>query len=113
MRLVERPAFKPGICAATLKGPAGSPAERWIDTGLEMPGYDNHVYLCETAVREAARLLGFPTLEAHQSLLEAHETASKALGHLQDRVKALEYLEAAIAAVRPAKARRAPVAAAA
>lgn len=33
---------------------------RWVDTGSELPGYDNHVYLHEQSVYEMARLLGFP-----------------------------------------------------
>jgi hypothetical protein len=33
---------------------------RWIDTGSEMPGFDNHVYVCDVAVLEMARLLGLP-----------------------------------------------------
>jgi hypothetical protein len=31
---------------------------RWIDTGSEMNGFDNHVYLSEIAIREAAAMFG-------------------------------------------------------
>lgn len=60
MRIVDRPAFKPARCAAIpFLGPASHPDERWIDTGSEMEGFDNHVYLSETAVRQCMSLLGY------------------------------------------------------
>lgn len=94
MRLVARPTFRPQLCAATLKGPAGSPAERWVDTGLEMPGFDNHVYLCETAVVEAARLLGFPTQKA---LADLQRQLGEALVAKTDTERQLAEVRAALA----------------
>lgn len=61
MRLVDRPVKRPMHCAALPNRGQTAEGERWVDTGAEMPGFDNHVYLSETAVREAGRLLGFPT----------------------------------------------------
>lgn len=59
MRQVDRPYTRPNVCAAKPHiGPAGHPAERWVDTTAELSGFDNHVYLCETSIREAAATLG-------------------------------------------------------
>lgn len=59
MRVVDRPYCRPMRCAALPYLGQTSPG-RWVDTGSELPGFDNHVYLHEQAVYEAARLLGFP-----------------------------------------------------
>lgn len=59
MRVVDRPRARPMRCAATPFLGQTSPG-RWVDTGSELPGFDNHVYLHERSVAEAAKLLGFP-----------------------------------------------------
>lgn len=70
MRIVERPVTRPSHCAAIpFIGPASNPEERWIDTGTDLPGFDNHVYISETAAKQMAALLGVPT----QKQLEAAE----------------------------------------
>lgn len=60
MRVVDRPYSRPHRCAALPYVGQTKRGIRWIDTGCELPGFDNHVYLSETAVVEAARLLGWP-----------------------------------------------------
>lgn len=57
MRVVDRPYTRPNACAAKPHIGQTAEAERWVDTGAELNGFDNHVYLCETSVREAAAAL--------------------------------------------------------
>lgn len=100
MRLVDRPAFKPGHCAAIpFKGQSAA-GDRWIDTGAEMPGFDNHVYLSETAVREAAALLGFPTPEQYGALAAELATAYADLQAALDEQAALSRYKDAIDEIR-------------
>jgi hypothetical protein len=48
--------FPPHKCAATLRG---EDREGWIDTGIELTGFDPHVYLSFAAIKTAARIVGF------------------------------------------------------
>ena len=73
MRLVERPHARPHRCAANPSIGQTRRDVRWIDTGSEMDGFDNHIYLSEPAVRDAARLLGFPTPSEHATLREERD----------------------------------------
>ena len=57
MRIVERPHCRPMRCAA-LPHVGQMTRTEWIDTGSELDGYDNHVYLSGVAVREAGALIG-------------------------------------------------------
>lgn len=58
MREVARPNIKPQHCAAIPHITSVTEGMRWVDTGAEMPGFDNHVYLSEQAIREAGQVLG-------------------------------------------------------
>ena len=73
MRLVERPHARPYRCAANPSIGQTRRDIRWIDTGSEMDGFDNHIYLSEPAVRDAAKLLGFPTPSEFATLLEERD----------------------------------------
>ena len=56
-RLVERPFCRPFRCIALPHVGQQARRERWVDTGAE---HDReHVYLSESAVTQAARLLGW------------------------------------------------------
>ncbi len=57
MREVERPYTRPNACAAKPHIGQTAEGERWVDTTAEISGFDNHVYLCETSIREAAATL--------------------------------------------------------
>ena len=82
MRLVDRPTFRPMRCAAVPQ--LGATARcRWVDTGAEMPGFDNHIYLSEPAVLEAAKLFGFPTPAEYESVVAERD-------ELEARVEELE-----------------------
>lgn len=63
---------------------------RWVDTGAEMPGFDNHVYLSETAVREACKALEYPTPGAYQAALFDAEEAELELDTARRRITYLE-----------------------
>ena len=56
MRWVATPASRPHHCAAVPF--IARDEEGFIDTGSELPGYDNHVYVSVKAVREMARMVG-------------------------------------------------------
>jgi hypothetical protein len=56
VRRCDKPNFAPYKCAATLRG---EDREGWIDTGIQLTGFDPHVYLSFAAVKTAAHLVGF------------------------------------------------------
>jgi hypothetical protein len=77
-------------------------SETWIDTGSEMPGFDNHVYLSATAVRQGMSLLGYPSPlefeEMRKRALEAEDLALELDGKLTElerELAAFETLESA------------------
>lgn len=101
MRVVDRPVMKPMRCAAIPHRGQTAEGERWVDTGAEMAGFDNHIYLSETAVREAGRVLGLPTpqeydeLATHALSLEQHlEHANAKIEELEELVNASKVFEA-------------------
>lgn len=98
MRRVDRPVFKPSHCAAIPYIGQTAEGERWVDTGVEMPGFDNHVYLSETGIREVAATLGlvFVDDDAYSEDLTALEDAREVILKLEARVDELEPLEAAV-----------------
>jgi hypothetical protein len=99
-KLVDRPQFRPNHCAAIPHRGQTAEGERWVDTQAEMPGFDNHVYLSETAVAEAARVLGFPTPAEHAKLAAELAQALQDNLTLIDRLKALSHLEGAMDAMQ-------------
>lgn len=100
MRLVDRPAFKPHHCAAIPHRGQTAEGERWVDTGAEMAGFDNHIYLSATAVAEAARLLGYPTPKEHAALQAELAAALEEQLGLLDELAGLKRYEAAVAEIR-------------
>jgi hypothetical protein len=103
MRIVERPVFKPLHCAAVPH--IGQTADvRWIDTGAELPGFDNHVYLSSKAVEEASRLLSMPTQREFDDMADELDAARSERDELRERVAALEKYEAAILSAVAAEA---------
>ena len=106
MRLVERPHCKPMRCAANPSIGQTRRDVRWIDTGSEMDGFDNHIYLSEPAVRDAAKLLGFPTPSEFATLLEERDRLAYELAVLRadladatETVRAISTVQAAGLAV--------------
>lgn len=95
MRLVSRPVFKPMRCAAVPYIGQTAAEERWVDTGSEMDGFDNHIYLSETAVKAAGDLLGIPSIQDHAEVLRLLALAEQEISLLNKRVAELEPLETA------------------
>jgi hypothetical protein len=100
MRLVDRPVFKPMRCAALPYVGQTHGHTRWIDTGSELDGFDNHVYVSSVAVDEFNRLLGNPTRQAFGQLKADLIKTVEECDELQRR---LEEAEAQIAAVETLK----------
>ena len=97
MRLVERPHTRPQRCAALPQIGNTRHDIRWIDTGSEMPSsaFDSHIYLSEPAVRDAAKLLGFPTPSEHATLQEERDALAFELAKVKaDLADAAETLRA-------------------
>lgn len=103
MRLVPRPVFKPQRCAAVPYIGQTAAEERWVDTGSEMDGFDNHIYLSESAVKAAGDVLGIPSIKDHAEVLRLLELAEQEIAVLNKRVAELEPLEAAFMRVRTSK----------
>lgn len=72
--LIERPVKAPNRCAAIPFLSSSNPdPEGFFDTGMEMPGFDNHIYVSVTYVRQAAEYLGYVRAE------EAHDLRASVL----------------------------------
>lgn len=90
MRLVERPNHAPHRCAAKVNIGQTAEGMRWVDCGVEMSGWDNHVYLSEAAVVEAASVLGLPSPKAYAELAAELAAALQDNLELCNRLAALE-----------------------
>ena len=85
MRWVESATIRPHRCAVIPF--VGSDESGFIDTGSEMEGFDNHVYVSVTAVKEMARLIGLPSkADYNQLAAEANDVARQ----LEDTVAQLQ-----------------------
>lgn len=96
MRIVARPFARPMRCAA-MPQVGQTAATRWIDTGSELDGFDNHIYLCEAAVTEAARLFGWVAPGEHRQVTGELATAK---GELAAAHKTIAEQARTIGAVR-------------
>jgi hypothetical protein len=90
MRVVDKPVKRPMHCAAIPFLGQVAEGERWVDPGVEMPGFDNHVYLSATAVRQASAALGYPSLMEFAAMRARAETAEEAALELADQLEAAE-----------------------
>jgi hypothetical protein len=59
VRIVALPFARPMRCAAIPYIGQSAKGEIWFDTGSELMGPDDHVYLSGTAVKECARMIGW------------------------------------------------------
>lgn len=99
MRLVDRPYARPMRCAAIPYIGQAYGEKVWFDTGSEMMGPDDHVYLSGTAVKECALMIGWVppgevmALRAELADAQAHAKASNhALAELQRHFDAIDML---------------------
>lgn len=72
MRLVKTADIKPHRCAVLPQIGEQHP-DGYIDTGSELPSFDNHVYISVVAVREMARMVGLPDERVAIDLASAQE----------------------------------------
>ena len=98
MRLVDRPYTRPNACAAKPHIGQTAEGERWVDTTAEISGFDNHVYLCETSVREAAGVLGltFVTDDDFTSVVDELDAVTAERDELAEKVAELEHFKASV-----------------
>lgn len=87
MREVDRPYCRPMHCAALPFVGQTTQNTRWIDTGSELDGFDNHVYLSETAIRQCWEVLGLPSPQQYEL---AVAQAEEAITLLEERTAELE-----------------------
>lgn len=100
MRLVERPHARPMRCAAIPYIGQAYGERVWFDTGSEMQGPDDHVYLSGTAVTECAKMIGWvPPGEIRQARAELAgvqaqlEQERRNVLELQRRLDAIDVIE--------------------
>lgn len=72
MRWVETATIRPHRCAA-IPFVAGNDEEGFIDTGSELDGFDNHVYISVKAVNEMANLIGRPTITQFREVVQSNQ----------------------------------------
>jgi hypothetical protein len=93
MRWVESATIRPHRCAVIPF--VGSDESGFIDTGSEMEGFDNHVYVSVTAVKEMARMIGLPSkAEYNQIVAEANNVARQLEDMAADLADARRELDA-------------------
>ena len=96
MRFVEKAVINPMRCAV-LPQIGANHDQGYIDSGSEMiaSGRDQHVYVSVVAVREMARLLGFPSPEEFAEVESDRDAIAAELADAQeDLAKADTYLDA-------------------
>lgn len=102
MRLVEHAACRPHHCAILPYVGNSNVRRFFVDTGTELQGFDNHIYLSDVGVEAAAQLIGYPSLSEIGQLkrqldeaLERAETAEAERDELQKKFAAIDVLASA------------------
>lgn len=102
MRIVDRPMCRPMRCAVLPYVGQTHQGTRWIDTGSELDGFDNHVYVSELAALEMGCMFGMVTAGDHKAIRLELEAAQARIEELeteladQDAVlEAIDTLESA------------------
>jgi hypothetical protein len=102
MRLVKSADIRPHGCAVFPTLGTNHP-KGYFDTGNELVGFDNHVYVSVEAVEQLAAQLGWVAPEAHAAVVEAvvgerddatarADTAVEALGVAERELEAVDVL---------------------
>ena len=82
MRWVQHPAMRPHHCAVIPFLGASNAKMGFIDTGVDLPGYDPHVYVSVEAVHEMAKAVGWVPVyqsEKAQRELDAERATTECL----------------------------------
>lgn len=81
MRWVEVAAIRPHRCAV-IPFVGGHDSRGYIDTGSEMEGFDNHIYVSVTAVDAMADLIGRPTISQFREVVTSNQEHAAALAQV-------------------------------
>lgn len=110
MRWVEAAAIRPNRCAVLPFIGNSNARKGFIDTGAELDGFDNHVYVSVEAAEEMARMLGWQSPQAVRDLQRELAAAGELIGELQARALEMEQAFGAIDVIESAgfRARKKP-----
>lgn len=115
MRWVETAAIRPNRCAA-IPFIGGNDPDGYIDTGSELDGFDNHVFISVKAVHEMATLIGRPTVAQFREVVSSNIAFSERLhaltaerDELLERFAAIDVIESADFRARKKTGRKAGV----
>lgn len=89
MRIVDKAIARPHMCAVYPQIPHDHP-DGFIDTGNELYAIEPHIYVSRVAVRDMARLFGFPLPDDMDELQERLAVAEAELAELREQVGRLE-----------------------
>lgn len=89
MRFVQTADIKPHRCAAIPFIGASHPAG-FIDTGSELDGFDNHVYVSVAALTEMVKVMGWPTKEEHTAAIGELERSLARVTELETELEEAE-----------------------
>lgn len=94
MRIMPHAALPPHRCAV-IPFVGNHNSRGFFDTGMELPGWDPHVYVSVEAVEEMARMLGWAPQHVNQTALVKQKRAEEELKEKNAEIVALkEQLEA-------------------
>jgi hypothetical protein len=86
LRFVEKALRVPHHCAV-IPHMGGAHRDGYVDTGVELAGFDNHVYVSVVAVREILRELKWPQPEDHAEALRTIDALQHQVVQLEDQVR--------------------------
>lgn len=96
MRWVSQAVIRPSRCAVIPFIGNSSGTRGFIDTGQDLPGWDNHVYISVEAVEEMARMIGWaprptvPPAEKEKARIAQLEAEKLQLAQVVDAVEILK-----------------------
>jgi hypothetical protein len=96
VRLVTHAAIRPHRCAVIPFIGNSNAKEGFVDTGMDLPGWDPHVYVSVEAVKEMARLIGWQPSTVLQGHKQKVETLQRKLEGLEAENEALSEQLAAV-----------------
>jgi len=95
MRVIPTAPQRPNHCAVV--STRHHDEEGFVDTGSELPGFDNHVYISVTALREMAKLINLTDPSVNERTIEL---LSERVAKLEQEVTEADAFIAAVGAIR-------------
>lgn len=90
MRWVQHAAMRPHHCAAIPFVGNSNARKGFIDTGIDLPGWDPHVYVSVDAVEQMARMVGWQPAHVQQGVRDRMAGKDQEIEQLTARVTELE-----------------------